>query len=180
MRDKQYLKLGSNSFCLSILRVLRFVMSIIIICICIFIFNNSCKKDNTKIIDITMLSNGIWQFQKMELTERNSSVSFYNIDTIYFPAKCDSDNSYIFSLSGIYFELSGKLKCESAEPDSLKGIWDYFKLNNELIIREDKGQSEMYVVDDLSKQTMILVQDTTVLKGKISIVIKKKFYYSKK
>jgi hypothetical protein len=72
------------------------------------------------------------------------------------------------------------LKCEYAEPDSLKGIWDYFKLNNELIIREDKGQSEMYVVDDLSKQTMILVQDTTVLKGKISIVIKKKFYYSKK
>jgi len=144
-----------------------------------FIFFFSCKKDIIKNIDINLLSIGKWQFQKMQLTERNSLVSFYNIDTTYFPAKCDSDNLYVFEQSGSYVNYSGKLKCEAEKPDSSVGTWQFLKQKNELLIQNNPENAEIFVVDDLSQKEMILNEDTNVVKNKVSIVVRKVYYYTK-
>lgn len=147
------------------------------------IFFNSCNDENSKIIDITLLSNGKWQFQKMQLTERNSKVSYYNIDTILFTAACDKDNSVVFEIDGNYLNFSGKLKCEIDEPDTAVGTWQFNKLGNKLIIQSNSASDEIYTVDELSPKLLTLDSDTTLVKSinkeKISIVVRKKFFYSK-
>jgi hypothetical protein len=139
------------------------IQTIIIILILLLICLNSCKEDED-VIDITLITQGIWQLERAEIRYSNSQVTYYNLDTIIYPAGCAADDYTMFLANGMYKDYTSASKCYPNEPDSTEGIWYYNENKHKInLINEASGKS-IYKIRILTKSDLVLYMDTTVIK----------------
>lgn len=159
-------------------KIMRIFYVIVILVLAI-----SCKKENGINVEIDKLTLNNWQLVKMNLVVNNPIAPEYNIDTLIYPSRCYSDDYIKFLPDGSFIQYYGTIKCSSFEPDSIIGKWSYQKSNYSLLLESDLNGQQLYNINELDIQNMVLLQESTVKaknnENKTVTISSKKIYYYK-